>query len=346
MKRSITLILCVLMLLSLSPASYAALDLSFVENSPVYEMDVKNNVAFISSILETSDRAFHHELENDALFSSTKFNVVIPDYDGDAWPALTLSIFYTADDVNNTTDVTFHLAGKEYTFSGLLDKDRQTKLDQGALEQLIILFGRESEDFLAELVDYSFTFFDDDFNMVNIDQAAVPMTLHGDRDIEVTLGSPFIMDFVTIVTAYSSMDGPEYLDRAEATPMKITRAGAPTAPAATRIPVSTEYFILSAEVYAGEKKLNGPSVAAEDAILTLSDQTVADGVTVDFHYFKKDYHGTIRDGIIHWDNEPTIVGDATEMTTVIFNEGKLILLDFHVLYNGNRILVEHVYKSR
>ena len=146
MKKIVSLLLIAILIISVPQQAFAArdpLDFSVVRNSDNLTIDVDrdNNVAFIESSLSTSDRSFNHKYENDYLYSSTKFDVIIVDYYGDSYPVFRLWIKYTADKFQYINAVTFIVDDVRYTFSGISSTDSLTEIEHGVSEDLLIKYG-------------------------------------------------------------------------------------------------------------------------------------------------------------------------------------------------------------
>ena len=223
MKRVISLLLVFVMMAMLCTQALAVrepLDLSAVRNSDYLTLDVNkdSNAAFIESSLSTADRSFNHKYENDYLYSSTKFDILIVDYFGDSYPVFRLWINYTADKFQYITAVTFIIDGVRYTFSGISDTDHLYELENGVSEDLLIKFGTDNIGFITALGEYILPAVEGKKEYSDID---ITMILHGIEDISVDLDMGFILDFILLMNAFSEIGGIPYLDEAYATTMKI-----------------------------------------------------------------------------------------------------------------------------
>lgn len=223
--RMLSLLLCLTCVFSTCGVAAAAtkpLDLTPIRGSSLYDISVNkdDDVAFITSTLTTADRSFNHKYENDYLYSSTEFDIIVINYfEDNAYPVFRLWIYYTADDYNYNTGVTFTLGGKDYTFSGISGSDSLTKKDNGVCEDLLIKIGTDNADFLLALLEYGKPFEAEGFD--NYKDIAIPMTLHGVEDINVTLDAGFLLDFYALINAFSNINGIDYLSKANATSMKV-----------------------------------------------------------------------------------------------------------------------------
>ncbi len=348
MRRFLSIFLCFILLLSICPVSFAVIDLSPLQGSDLFSIDIDEDTdsAFVTTTLTLSDRAFHHKRDSPFLNSNTQFDILLVNYSKAAYPVFRLWINYVADEINNITGVTFTLDGKRYSFSGIAGSDRQYDLDVCTLESLLVRFGNDNSEFLSALLSYSQKFFNDDLTTQNLDQVSIPLTLHGDEVIETTLNGNFLLDFMAIASALASIGDTSVLGNANATPMKGSDAFSSSGSAESGIP--TDFIFLSGEIYveALGDKLNGPSVDSSKVKLTLGDKTVRDGIFVDLEYFGYTYHGIVNGGRITWDKQPAIAADSEDMYTEISNQGNFVVIDFHFKTGGIWMINEHIYKAK
>lgn len=218
MKKFVALLSAVLMIvLSMSSAFAASLNLTYVRNNPdIFTIDLNSagNAVFVETVLTAKDRHFLHKYESDYYWSSTQFDVLGLGYGtNDAYPVWRLWIVYANDIGYQYIDsVTFILEGKSYTFTDIDDPDWLTHNETSYLEELLIKFGLENLDFVVALEQYC-------NKLEDVDDFQCTLILHGREDITVTLGGGFALDFVLTKKAYIEMDGLDTIDRVGSTPM-------------------------------------------------------------------------------------------------------------------------------
>ena len=198
-----------------------AIDYTYIDQNPDMFAVTRSEEAgavFIEAKLSAQERAFVHKYESSTRYSSTKFDTVVLNCDTpNACPLFRLWIIYCADDDYLDFDsATFKIAGKSYTFTNLTPSLSQD--DQGYVEQRMILFGSDNLQFLTDLEDL---FADAD----DAGSAALAMSgqlvLHGKEDLTVDLGGGFFLDFVVMKTGFVEMNGTDFLQFVDETPMTI-----------------------------------------------------------------------------------------------------------------------------
>ena len=89
---------------------------------------------------------------------------------------------------------------------------------------------------------------------------------------------------------------------------------------------SKTYSMTSSDVYAYGEKLQGPSSGVPKAKVALNNSKPRDGTAVEFEYAGRTYNGTVKSGFVLWNRDPLIVGDSTDMYTLISeNNGEIHL---------------------
>lgn len=157
MKRLVSYIVIIAMVFSFpaNPA-FALVNLSSIKTDSSNELNVdpESDCAFITSTLSVPERAFNHKYENDSLYSSTQFDILIVNYFGNSYPVLRLWINYTADKFQYITSATFNISGTKYTFSGIGNNSLCEDLTNGKIERLLIKFGSINSTDYGEVLDY------------------------------------------------------------------------------------------------------------------------------------------------------------------------------------------------
>ena len=225
MKKWISMLLALCLLGTTALAD--VLDLSYVrEKNSIFNIDVDNesDVAFIKSTTSAKERSFVHKYESDTRYSSTRFDVLVVDYSKTtAYPVPRLWITYAADEFLYINSVSFYVDGKKFTFSGISNKDWQNKFDNGIVEECLIKFGSEQIDFLVAMEHELKKYPTYDELMDPEKGPKIRMVLHGKEDVEVTLGSYYVMDFAFVIEgAYLNMNGMDYIEKVYGTTMKET----------------------------------------------------------------------------------------------------------------------------
>lgn len=222
MKRFFACMLTLVLLLLCTVGYAAELDLSYVrEKTDLFTIDVEieSNAAFIESILSASTRSFVHPHESESYYSTTEFDILVIDYLDEAatYPVLRLWINYMSEeDYAYCTSVSFYLEGKEYRFSGVADADWYTKRDNTYDEKMLIKFNMENLDFLVALEAYI-----KDLSWDEMEAKTLKMVLHGKEDVEVELGSGFLLDFAIMKQGFVNINGLRFLEKSIGTTLKV-----------------------------------------------------------------------------------------------------------------------------
>lgn len=144
-----------------------------------------------------------HFRENDNLFTidvnKDSGAAFIETAKSSPYPVYRLWIEYTGTKFNYTTSITFHVDGTDFTFSDVSNADRILELSSGdASEDRLIIFDGDNLSFLAALENNLTSVMEDENWMKNgvPEEKRARMTLHGIKDIEVTLDDGFYFDFL------------------------------------------------------------------------------------------------------------------------------------------------------
>lgn len=226
--RLMALFLLLLMLIGSGAAAESEdFDLShFRENDNLFTIDVNKDsgVAFIETTLSSQLRSFQHEYESDSYYSCTKFDILVRDYfKSNPYPVYRLWVEYAGTKFNYTTSITFHVDGTDFTFSDVSDTDRILELSNGdASEDMLIIFDGDSLSFLAALESNLTSVMEDENWMENgvPEEKRVRMTLHGIKDIEVTLEDGFYFDFLLFKDGMFNGGGYSSIFDTSGTPME------------------------------------------------------------------------------------------------------------------------------
>ncbi|MBP3650792.1 MAG: hypothetical protein J6K73_13545 [Clostridia bacterium] len=224
MKKFFALLLVFLLLASVSTAVAKVLDLSPIEaKSGLYTIDVSEDgdSAFIETTLSSEERSFTHQYESSKLYSTTLFDVLVVNYQKSTnYPIFRLWITYCADDAFQHFDaVTISLGNKRYTFTDVSDPEWLIEDEEnGYIEDLLIRFGKDNVSFLKDLEEA----IGNKTTLEQLEQMDVRAVLHGDEDIEIELGSNFLLDFLGMKSAWLTLEGLDYLDQIIGSDMSVT----------------------------------------------------------------------------------------------------------------------------
>lgn len=227
--RKLSFILALVLMLSCFSCAFAAeFDMSIVrENTDLYKVSVDNeeDVAFITTNLAVSARAFTHKYESTYRYSSTKFDTLVIDYlKTSARPVFRLWVTYCADDsFLNINGISFLVDGKKYTFSDVADPDWYTQDEKGYAEEMLIKFDMDNIDFLVALEDYM----PEELSLEALKAAPVTMILHGREDVTVQLEDGFWLDFIAMKRVLTKTGAIDFLSQTSGSPMKVTTVTAP-----------------------------------------------------------------------------------------------------------------------
>lgn len=217
MKKLLALLTALLMLTLPLSALASTLDLSFVRNhtDKLYTIDVDtaSDLAFIESQLSIEGRSFTHKYDSAYRYSYLKWDVLVMDYSAgaNAVPCLRLWVVYAADNRHqNINSVTFTIDGVDYTFTGVGSAERRTHDENGYRESMLIKFGMNNLDFLVAM---DRVIPDDHDSVDDLANLPITLTLHGDEEFTVHLGSGFVLDFLAMEDAFIESNGLDYFDQ-------------------------------------------------------------------------------------------------------------------------------------
>ena len=229
MKKLLSLILALAIVMTLVPAAFAAstLDLAPVkENSTLFtitESSTTANVAYIETALSSKDRAFVHAHESSRLYSTTQCDILVLDYGlSTAYPVMRLWVNYSSDDAFldiSGVDIIFN--GKKYAFTDVTVDGGQTHDTDGYSERVLIKMGVEELDFVIDLRE---PFNVEGENATDIaKRTTATMVLYGAKeDVTVELGYGFFIDFLLITTMFTQINGLDYIEKTISTPVKMS----------------------------------------------------------------------------------------------------------------------------
>lgn len=227
MKKTVAVFLSLVFVLgACSPALADKFDLSALRSNEYLDIDVdvEKEIALVESNFSVKDRSFSHPNESSTQYSFTKFDMLIIDYFGtDPYPIwrlwLTLS---TQNQFYYITSVTFTIDNKEYTFSGVSDKDWFYTEENSCRQELLIKFGKENLDFLRAMQTLVKKIYG---NMDSLEEVfstiKIPIVFHGTKDIEAELDIDFLMEFMIFMYGFINCNGFDYIDYSNGTEMKM-----------------------------------------------------------------------------------------------------------------------------
>lgn len=230
MKKLVSVILALALVLALLPAAFADLDLTNIKNNDtLFVLEVSEehaNTAYIESTITTKERSFEHVHEHPTLYSSTEFDILLANYGtADEYPVWRLWIYYCSKDgfLNiDSVDIIFN--GKKYTYTGVAVENQRTSDKDGFVEPLLIKFGLGAAGNNLDMLIEMENAFDGVEDYVGTAKGlSGTLVLHGDgEDITVPLGYGFFIDFLIIKIGMQNIGGFDYLNRATYTPVTVT----------------------------------------------------------------------------------------------------------------------------
>lgn len=220
-KKLVALFLSLTLLLT---AAFPALATSVLDLSPFRDeeyfdisVDTDSEVAFITTKLPVSDRAYVHDLESDVRYSSFESDVLVLDYfSSKPYGILRTWIRYAADDFLNITSVSFIIGKQQFTFSGVADKDWHEQYDNGIVETVLIKYGGTA-DMATFLLAVS-----EEIGKRMEDETYVPdvkMILHGTKDVTATVTDGPLLDLYVMMVTF--IEGNGDLSDASPTTLKV-----------------------------------------------------------------------------------------------------------------------------
>lgn len=225
MKKLLLFLLVATLLVSVSPAMAATIDLSGIQaQDNLYTVDISDDgdAAFIESQLSAENRSFTHKYENSKLYSTTEFDVLIVDYQQSSnYPIFRLWVIYCADNAyQNIESITFQLDKKQFTFSDVSDDDWLSyDKENGYMEEMLIRFGEDNLDFLVAIEE---AIKDKSDSVETLSEVEIKMVLHGKEDIVVELGTGFLLDFMALKSAWLELNGLDYIEDINGNDMSVT----------------------------------------------------------------------------------------------------------------------------
>ena len=224
MKKLLAILLALTLMLGTTSAFAATLDLSYVRNrvESIYTISVNkdSDVAFITTQLAVSARAYEHKYESQYRYNDTEFDVLVVNYSkSSAVPVFRLWVSYAADNSYLYVNaITFDVAGTKYTFTDVSDYEWYTHDDKGYQERMLIKFDMDNVGFILAL-EQLIPKISQISSAADYENLPLTMTLHGTEDITVQLGSGFCLDFISMKDAYLAIGGIEFLTEVNGTPM-------------------------------------------------------------------------------------------------------------------------------
>ena len=209
-----------LLLTAVSPAlATNVLDLSPFRDEELFDIsvDADNEVAFVTTQLSVSSRAYVHDLESEVRYSSFESDVLVLDYfSSEPYGILRTWIRYAADEFLNITSVSIIIGKQQFTFSGVADKEWREQYDNGIVETLLIKYGATS-DMATFLLAVS-----EEIGKCMEDETYVPdakMILHGTKDVSAAISDGPLLDLYVMMVAFIEANGD--LDDATPTTLKV-----------------------------------------------------------------------------------------------------------------------------
>ena len=224
MKKNLFLFCSFIFLFELfSIANADTFDISPFKDNELFNIDVEidEEIALIESVLPAESLTFIHENESPAQYSSTRFDVLVIDYfSADSYPIWRLWLnILTKDTFYYITSVSITIDEEEFTFSGIADKDWFYAKDNSYLQRMLVKFGYENLEFLVALEN----FVNRHVSYDDVMDTSIPIVFHGTDDISAELGPGFLLEFLAFKRALVSSNGVDYLDKVDATTMKVKK---------------------------------------------------------------------------------------------------------------------------
>ncbi len=198
MKKQFIILLCLVLLCSLTVSSSAAsfdmnaiLDSTYAADGSI-EIDEDDGAVFVYSPLSAEELSFVHTLEADGHYSYTDFDIIVVDAGtSEEYPVLRLWLYlWTNGDFYDVESVTFTVRDVEFTFGGLWEEDR-LELDEEdgeCRQEMLICFDTEGLRFFSELQQVS------NLKKASKDWAdyTIHTVFHGSEEIETELDNVFL----------------------------------------------------------------------------------------------------------------------------------------------------------
>ncbi|MBR4459664.1 MAG: hypothetical protein IKS31_11960 [Clostridia bacterium] len=221
MKRVPAILLALTLILTCAQA-LADFDLSYFDGKDdVFSVETEEEDGVVYTFVETqltfANLSFEHAHESEKRYSYTRFDLLYAVGDGDPVCYPRLWVTYCADAFLNIDSVTFRVEGTDYTFSDLKASAIRTDDEKGCVEELPIVFGRNSLPFLGALEKIT----DRSADTRELSTVRITAVLHGDEDLTVQLSENFMLDFYLIIEdALLSTDGLSTIDKTDESPMR------------------------------------------------------------------------------------------------------------------------------
>lgn len=223
MKRIVSVSLLFFMMIGIcSGAAADTFDMSALRTNEYLDIDVDTDsgVAFVESILTANDLSFTHSNESNTQYSYSRFDMLVINYfKTTAYPVLRLWLTVSTEgEYFYFTSATITVNDKRFTFSDIADKDWFEKKESSYSQDMLIKFGVDNLEFLAEVekVVNACESVDD------LEAVRLPIVFHGTKDIEAKLSVGFFLEFIVFKNAMLVSNGFDFLDKASASAMKVT----------------------------------------------------------------------------------------------------------------------------
>lgn len=227
MKKTVSLLLAVLLAagcLAGALADEEKVDLTPIRNSEYVEIDVDEDgdayVEMKEDMISTESCSITHTHESDELYSYFWYDFIIPDYNGtDPYPVMRIWFsVVTADQYYDFESFTITINGKNYTFTDVSNQNWYKITSTNEYRQdLLLVFGGESIDFIIGMLDLSDTF----ESLEDVLAATIPIVLHGKEDIAGELHGGFILEFMLFESLFSSCNAINTLANFPGTPLAV-----------------------------------------------------------------------------------------------------------------------------
>ena len=209
-----------MLLVLLSESIAESFDISTFKDTNAFVIDVDKDeeLAFINSILSPSTLSFTHRNESSMEYSFSRFDILVIDYFSvDPWPIFRLWFTVSTEDrYYYFTSVSITIDNKEYTFSGISDKNWFFNQDNSYRQMMLITFGVDNVGFIKALDDYL-----ENYNVDDLTKALLPVVFHGTEDISAYVSRPFLLEFSAFKFGLVDSNSFQYFDRPTATTMKV-----------------------------------------------------------------------------------------------------------------------------
>lgn len=224
MKKLIALVLAVLMTAVCAASALAEINFDYLNQggqNGLIAISVSSDGAdaYIETTLPRTNFRFEHPYTHPGYFSATEFDFIILDYATEnPMPVMRLWIRYFGTQFMNVEDVSFVIDGVTYRFHAAGGEDRR-QLVEGKVyaETPAIIFSAEHIAFLEALTNHA----SGAASLAELEARPVTMILHGDTDVEVTLGSGFMLDFLGVWSYYANSGCMMYLSGIQGTEMSV-----------------------------------------------------------------------------------------------------------------------------